>query len=307
VALYTCERRVAFGECDPARIYFAPRALEYAVEAVELWFEEILRLPWAKLVAEHALEATFERAECGYIRPLLADQVVRMQVAVVTVDPAAAVFRVSGANSSGELCFQATLVACFIDRQTFRRVPIPPRYRDRFAAALAAEGDPGGLSRRGKLPPVDLCPREWHDGLSFVSRRRLAYGECSPAGTFHVPQIFRHAVEAVGEWYRETLGVSWLEQCQRQRGTPFLTIRGEISQRLLPGQTMTFAVKVPRLGKSSIDYAVTGRDDNGRCFFSAQMSACYITEAGGAPVASPFPDELRQRIVAYQLACEAGS
>ena len=35
-------RRVAFGECDPARIFFAPRAVDYAVETVEVWFNEVI-------------------------------------------------------------------------------------------------------------------------------------------------------------------------------------------------------------------------------------------------------------------------
>ncbi len=90
----------------------------------------------------------------------------------------------------------------------------------------------------------------------------------------------------------------------RKRGTPFLRITGECRRPVVPGEVVTFSVGVPRLGRSSIDYAVTGYGDDKEVCFDAFMSACYISEESGTPKSIPFPDEMRGRIEAYQANCE---
>jgi acyl-CoA thioesterase FadM len=69
---------------------------------------------------------------------------------------------------------------------------------------------------------------------------------------------------------------------------------------------VTIAVTVPRLGSSSIGYAVAGTDARGERCFAAELSACHITEDGGRRSA-PFPEGLRARILAYQAASEAAT
>jgi acyl-CoA thioesterase FadM len=112
-------------------------------------------------------------------------------------------------------------------------------------------------------------------------------------------------VEAAGAWYEATLGVSWIEQCRRGRGTPFLQIRCELPGRMAPGRLVTMDVAIPRLGKASIAYAVSGRGEAGEPLFRADMSACYITEEAGPPRSMPFPDALRERILAFQAGAGA--
>jgi acyl-CoA thioesterase FadM len=141
----------------------------------------------------------------------------------------------------------------------------------------------------------------------FTRPRRVRYGDCGASGDAYAPRVVEWAVEAVGEWYEEQLGISWLEQCIRGRGTPFLAIRCAYLRRMEPGRLITMAVSIPRLGKASIGYAVVGRDERGEPCFEADMSACYITEEGGPRRSMPFPDDLRARILAYQAAERAST
>lgn len=316
--MFEYRRRVAFGDCDSARIIFTPKAFDYAVEAVEAWYGEVLGVCWADLLNCHNLEVTFERAGCEYFRSLVADQMVQVRVEVVGTESSTIVFSATGVNGSGEPCFRATLEACFISRGHGVPVPIPSPYRKVVEACRTGCADtparaPGGASRGSRAAPVtDSLTRlpvqqESAGPVPFTEQRRIVYGDCTACGTIYLPRIISHAVEAVGQWYKETLKVSWLEQCVLKRGVPFVTIRGEFGRPVVPGQLVTLSVRIPRLGTSSIDYAVTGHDEEGRACFSVHMSACYISEESGTPRAMPFPEEMRGRILAYQAACAASA
>ena len=69
-------RRVAFGDCDPARIFYAPRAIEYAVEAAEAWSE----VGVATADLEGALRATFDHQKINYLALMMVDPHVHFHV-----------------------------------------------------------------------------------------------------------------------------------------------------------------------------------------------------------------------------------
>src|SRR3989304_1747723 len=66
---FTYRRRVAFGDCDPARIYYAPRAVDYAVEAVEAWHESVLGVSWTEWIEGHRLAAGVTGGGRGHFLP----------------------------------------------------------------------------------------------------------------------------------------------------------------------------------------------------------------------------------------------
>ncbi|GLI39290.1 acyl-CoA thioesterase [Geobacter hydrogenophilus] len=301
--LFTYRRKVDFGDCDSARIYFTPRAVDYAVEAVEAWYGDVLGVSWPDLLQGHDLDVTFVRMGCEYFRPVIADQTVYVRVRATAVDRSSVTFSAAGEDDSGGVFFRATLVAQFSAGRNRAPVPIPPRYRERIEACLEqADGEPGTVAQRICGEPFPS--RVQSDGVPFTVRRRVAYGDCTLSGTVYAPRLLNYAVEAAGEWYRETLGISWREQCILQRGAPFREVWCERLAPLVPGQVITMAVGIPRLGKSSIGYEVAGYDDRGEPCFHAEMSACYISEETGSFKVIPFPDDMRSRILAYQALCD---
>ncbi len=263
-------RRVAFGECDPARIFFAPRAIDYAVEAVEAWSEAALDVSWADLVA-HGREARVIAVDCEFQRSLVAGQVIEVDVEPIEGGPDAVTLSARGELAEGDVSFRARVALRVTDRTG--------------GEAASARSDP--LHRASTVPP-------------FTRDRRVRYGDCGVSGDAYAPRVVEWAVEAVGEWYEEQLGMSWLDQCIRGRGTPFLAIHCAYLRRMEAGRVITMSVSIPRLGRASIGYAVVGRDGRGEPCFEADMSACYITEEGGPRRSMPFPDHLRERILAYQ-------
>lgn len=103
------------------------------------------------------------------------------------------------------------------------------------------------------------------------------------------------------------MGISWQQQCIRRKGVPFIELRYESLRPMTPGRTITIVVTVPHLGSSSIGYQVTGYDDTAEPCFKVRMSACYITEGTGSYQVTPFPDAMRDRILAFQAACTASA
>lgn len=306
--LFTFERQVAYGECDPARIFFAPRAVDYAVEAVEVWYDAVLGVSWTDLVNRHGLEATFVSAECEYQRPLVAGQVILIRVTVGEVDLSTFTLRAVAELGPDETAFRASLVMCFVGRADRVAVPIPEAYRGRIDSYRLRCGEPAAASANRPLrDDAYLLSLREKRAAPFVRQRRIRYGECGVAGTMYLPKLVECAIERLGEWYEWCLGISWLEQNVRKRGVPFISVRCECLRPMTPGQTVTMVVRIPRLGNAGIGYEVIGYDESGEPCFDAQIAACYISEEVGSYQPTPFPDELRTRILAYQDACGASA
>jgi acyl-CoA thioesterase FadM len=262
-------RRVGFGESDPARIFFAPRALEWSVEAAELFSEAALGLSWAGLVAA-GREVRVLSFDCAYERSVAASEEVELLVEAPSgLDDV----RVVGERAPGEASFRTSLRLAVADRS----VPTAP--------APVHAPVPG----------------------AFVRVHRVRYGDCGPSGDVYAPRVAEWAVEAAGEWYERTIGVSWIEQCRRGRGAPFLRIACSSIARMTVGTRVAMEVTIPRLGNASIAYRVVGRGEAGATLFEADMAACYISEETGPPRSMPFPDGHRERIRAYQAATGTAS
>ncbi len=321
--IFPYRRRVAFGECDSARIYYAPRAIDYAVEAVESWYESVIGVSWVVLVDRHGLEATIQHIECEYKRPLVADQVVQVRVRVVRIGSSQITFIAAGEGDSGETYFRVRLVACFMRRDHGIPIRIPPEFLDRIGMYQARCGE-GGTLPDGGDPPDDFPTRpkggpgrdmtgrlhlpqsRLAGAVPFTRQRRVHYGACGPSGKIYPPKVFEFVVEAIGEWFVEVPGISWLElTSKRGQGSPIVSAACGYFLPMIPGQMVTMAVRVSRLGRASIGYAVAGYDADGASCFESQLTSCFIDQnTGFRPM--PIPEEFKSRIQAYRVACGDG-
>lgn len=314
-APFIYHRTVAFGECDSARTFFSPRAVDYAVEAVEAWFEQVLGVTWADLICRHNLEARFIRTECDYQRSLVAGQGIHVRLAVAKADPLSFVLSAKCELWPAEPSFSATLEIGFVDRASGAFIPIPERFLELICSyrVQCGESIPAADEDRAVANPVtargddeDLIQMSLRGAVPFMRRRRVRYGECGISGHIYPPKLVESAVEVVGEWYESYMGISWMEQCIRKRGVPFVNIGCEYLRPMALGQTIAMVVRIPRLGNASIGYEVKGYDESGLPCFESRMTGCYISDERGYPQPIPFPDDLRSRVLAYQDACQGG-
>lgn len=316
---FSYRRRVAFGDCDPARIYYAPRAVDYAVEAVESWYGSVLGVSWTEGLGRYRLGPDFARIDCEYFRPLLPDREVRVRVRVAEIGGESLTFLAEGEDDSGNRCFRVRLESLFLDRANGSPAPIPEELRERieeYRARCGGGGDDPGAGGRTEGIPVSPAPgrgepahrprKPGTGGTPFTRIRRVRYGECGPSGKIYPPKVFEYAVEVVGEWYGEVAGTSWLTLIAvRGQGAPWVSAGCAFLAPMVPGQEIRVAVRVTRLGRSSIGFSVTGEAAGGVRCFAAEMTACLIDqEAGFRPM--PVPEEMAERIRAYQAACGDG-
>lgn len=313
-APFSYRRRVGFGDCDPARIYYTPRAFNYCVEAVEAWWESTLSDSWSGLLAR-GLEARILHAGGDFLRPLTAGQEVRVRVRVPGTGPDRLRFRLTGEGEGGEPHFRASVAMGLYDRERGRFVPIPADDRARIgryeAACGSGDGSPGGggveNSRAGRaeaipeaggtgIPPPDR--RIFPVGM-FTRTRRVVFGDCSPSGTVDPPKVFEYAIEAAGEWFETIPGVSWLELVSvRMQGAPAVAASCEFHRPMAAGQEVEMGVRVLRLGRASIVLSIEGNDPDGLPLFDSQATLCFIDQRDGFR-SMPLPDEFRRRIEAY--------
>jgi 4-hydroxybenzoyl-CoA thioesterase len=152
---------------------------------------------------------------------------------------------------------------------------------------------------------VDARPPSELETCPFTVTRTVTWGDCDPAGIIYTPRVLDYAMEILEAWYREVLGVPWLSlNREMSMGAP--TVRAELDflDAPCPDQDLVLHLLVEDLGRSSITFLVSGRDRAGKALFRAKLVSCFISRPAFKSIA--IPQEFRDRIHAYQKACDGG-
>lgn len=140
------ERRVRWGECDPAQIVYTPRFADY-LAAAYAWFGREVLQGVSPSLAELGLLAPAKALTLEFLRPLKPDDLFRMTVFVERIGTRSFTLRIEGTSPAGEPRFRGTISPIVVDAAAYAGVPIPPAHR----AALTAYRDrqPDGTARGG--------------------------------------------------------------------------------------------------------------------------------------------------------------
>ena len=148
---FTMKRLVKWGECDPAGIIYTPRVLDYALEALEAWYRDVLDAPWMDLNWKMNMGAPTVRLECDFLAAPTPDREVAVSVRVESVGRTSLTFLIDGMGEGDEVYFRIKLVACLISRPDFKATEIPEEFRRRIAEYQVACGE----SRNHAAPEED--------------------------------------------------------------------------------------------------------------------------------------------------------
>ena len=136
-------RRVRWGESDPARIVYTARFLDFAMDAIEAFFQDRLGAGFYELNLDHGIGTPFVHVELDFRSPLTPRDTLETEVRLVRLGGSSVTFAVAG-RAGGRLAFEGKLVSAFVDitGATMKPVPIPPRFRALLEpdAAFAAGG-----------------------------------------------------------------------------------------------------------------------------------------------------------------------
>lgn len=139
--------------------------------------------------------------------------------------------------------------------------------------------------------------------VPYVHRRIIHWGDCDPAGIIYTPRFLDFALEAVEGWQRQVLGLDWYKlKSELGMGMPIVHASLDFLDTVKPGEELDIEVLVTRLGRSSIEFRLTGRTAPEQDSFTCTLISTVVDDSLYRAI--PVPPELRQRIEDYIQASE---
>lgn len=137
---YRYTRRIQWGDADPALMAYTVRFLDFAMDAVDSWFRDVVGVDWYRLNTEHGIGAPAVHVEMDFAAPLRPGDTLDVTIAVERVGRTSLGLRFEGRVDGGPV-YAGALVHAFMDRRTMRATPIPALFREpieRYAEACKA-------------------------------------------------------------------------------------------------------------------------------------------------------------------------
>lgn len=135
---FTWEIRVGWGDCDPARIAYTARLPEFALQAIDAWWEEVVGHGWYQMNLDRQVGGPFVHLSMDFSAPVTPRHRLRCAVIPVRLGASSVEFRVEG-RQDGALCFTGRFIEVFVHAEGhLRKTAPPPDFREKIEAAIAA-------------------------------------------------------------------------------------------------------------------------------------------------------------------------
>ena len=130
--------------------------------------------------------------------------------------------------------------------------------------------------------------------MSFVTRIKIRFGDCDPAGLVYYPVIFHYCHVAMEEFFAERCGISYAKLMSDERiGFPTVNVQAEFFVPLVYGDEAEVEVSVKSIGRSSVtfEYSVKRASDETLCARSTQVHVAINLDTRRAV---QIPDKYRE-------------
>lgn len=136
---FVYRRIVHWGDTDPARIVFTARFLQYALDGIEVWFEDMFGYDWYALNLDLGIGTPFRFANLDFRAPLTPRHELEIEIGVSHVGNTSIRFDLQGygqkKDGTRELCFTGDVMMVLVTTATLKKRTIPPEFREKLAAA----------------------------------------------------------------------------------------------------------------------------------------------------------------------------
>lgn len=143
-APFVHRRRLRFGESDAATIIYTVRFFDYAIDAIDAWYEAIAGVSLYDLNIRHETSCPFVRTEMDFHAPLRPGNDLLVRVLVERMGRSSLTFAVEGMLPDGAPRFSGRFTISFISPALMKSIPIPPpiaervrTYQERCAKAMS--------------------------------------------------------------------------------------------------------------------------------------------------------------------------
>ena len=134
-AAFEYEIRVGWADCDPANIAYTGRLPDFALEAIDAWWEHVVGDDWFALHADRQLGTPFVNMSLDFRSPVTPRFRLRCRVSLVRLGRTSITFKVSGYQAD-TLCFEGSFTEVFMRAGEFKAVPPPDDIRSLVEAHL---------------------------------------------------------------------------------------------------------------------------------------------------------------------------
>jgi acyl-CoA thioesterase FadM len=103
---------------------------------------------------------------------------------------------------------------------------------------------------------------------AFEHEIRITWGDCDPAQIAYTGRIPWFALDAINAWWEfHADGDGWFQmEMDRNFGTPFVHMSLDFRSPITPRHRLMCEVWPAKLGETSIEFRVDGRQDGKLCF-----------------------------------------
>lgn len=131
----------------------------------------------------------------------------------------------------------------------------------------------------------------------FTTERKIRFSHCDPAGIVYFVNFFDMVSGAVEDWFNEAIGWGFNEMHIGQRvGFPIVRTGCEFFRPCHLGDRLELELCIAKLGRSSIEFAVTGRVAGDEKFRARHKVALMSLDSQRA---MPIPEDMRAKMQPY--------
>jgi len=144
VVPYRYSRRIQWGDADPALMAYTVRFLDFAMDAVDSWFRDVVGCDWYQMNTEQGVGAPAVHVSMDFREPLRPGDTLTLTVYVEHIGRSSLGLRFAGQVGDGTPVYAGQLVHAFMDHKTQRSTAIPVLFREpieRYAELCKASTD----------------------------------------------------------------------------------------------------------------------------------------------------------------------
>lgn len=131
--------------------------------------------------------------------------------------------------------------------------------------------------------------------MAYQHEIRVAWGDCDPARIAYTARIPAWALDAINGWWEARFGGGWYQmELDHNLGTPFVRMEIDFRAPITPRHRLICAVAPTRLGATSIDWHVVGRQDGTLCF-EGRFTCVFVQSSTFTK--QPPPDDVRALVL----------
>lgn len=119
---------VRWADCDPAKIAYTGRIPQFALEAIDCWWEQCIGLDWFKMNVDRDIGTPFVHLSVDFRSPVTPREKLDCAVSLIKLGESSVRFKVIG-SQAGRLCFEGEFVEVFVAAQAHKKIEIPADFR----------------------------------------------------------------------------------------------------------------------------------------------------------------------------------